>query len=552
MKSVVRAWGAALGFSLCAWPAIEALAGTGESRFIAREQDWRNGAIVYQVLADRFAPPANLEAKRALYPAPKVLRAWAEEPRAGQFVESAKVWSHEIDFWGGDLQSLRTRLDHIQSLGADVLYLNPIHLGYTNHKYDSLDFQAVSPEFGTRDDFKALARDVHGRHMKLVLDGVFNHMGRNAPRFVAGQAAAQAQALGGNAKSTATATAAADSTAYKDWFVFGPQFPGGARTWKGVLNLPELNLENRAVRDHLWIRPDSVVRSYLRDGADGWRLDTAYELGREYLSELTRNAHREKAGSLVVGEIVNYPAGWMPALDAVMNFHWRTLLLGLVRGEITAAAAATMIDRTIDDTGIEPLLKSWVLLDNHDVRRIATELPDRAQRRMAQMLQFTLPGSPNIYYGSEVGMTGGDDPEQRGPMRWDQVKEDHPELIWTRQLITMRKQHRALRVGDYRNLTTQRLLAFERYTDKAADAVLILANPGGEPVTETVQWRHGAMQDTTRLKDLLPTQPMSSKDSPALQVSSGYLRLTLPPRSFRVLAPDTSAQDGYSVYKRMP
>jgi len=533
MNTSYRALGAALGLWLSAMPPTDAHAGTGESRFVAREQDWRNGAIVYQVLVDRFAPPAQLETKRALYPPPKVLRPWSEEPRAGHFVESAKVWTHEIDFWGGDLQSVRSRLDYVQSLGADVLYLNPIHLGYTNHKYDSLDFQAVSPEFGTREDLKALARDLHARKMKLVLDGVFNHMGRNAPRFVQGQAASKGQGS-------------------QSWFVFGPQYPGGARTWKGVPNLPELNLENPAVRDHLWRDKNSVVRSYLRDGADGWRLDTAYELGPAFLAELTRSAHQEKAGSLVVGEIVNYPAGWMPALDAVMNFHWRTLLLGLVRGEIAAAAAATMIDRTIDDTGLEPLLKSWVLLDNHDVRRLATELPDRAQRRMAQMLQFTLPGSPNIYYGSEVGMTGGDDPEQRGPMRWDQVKEDHPELIWTRQLITMRKQHRALRVGDYRNLTTQRLLAFERYTDKAADAVLILANPGDEPVTETVQWRHGAMQDTTRLKDLLPTQPMSSKDSPALQVSSGYLRLTLPPRSFRVLAPDTSAQDGYSVYKRMP
>ena len=91
---------------------------------------------------------------------------------------------------------------------------------------------------------------------------------------------------------------------------------GSSRTWKGVLNLPELNLENLAVRDHLWRHEDSVVRSYLRDGADGWRLDTAYELGPAFLAELTRYAHMEKPGSLVVGEVVNYPAGWMPASAA--------------------------------------------------------------------------------------------------------------------------------------------------------------------------------------------------------------------------------------------
>jgi cyclomaltodextrinase / maltogenic alpha-amylase / neopullulanase len=135
---------------------------------------------VYQVLVDRFAPSANLDAKRSLYPAPKVLRTWSEVPKKGTYREDVRVWSHEIDFWGGDLQSTRSKLDYVQGLGADVLYLNPINLAYTNHKYDALDYQKVSPEFGSRDDMKALAVDVHKRGMKLVLDGVFNHMGRNS------------------------------------------------------------------------------------------------------------------------------------------------------------------------------------------------------------------------------------------------------------------------------------------------------------------------------------------------------------------------------------
>ncbi|MFN7723551.1 MAG: alpha-amylase family glycosyl hydrolase [Rubrivivax sp.] len=510
--------------------------------FEDRERDWRNGAIVYQVLVDRFAPPANLEAKRALYPAPKVLRAWTEEPKAGTYVESAKVWSHEIDFWGGDLQSVRTRLDHIQQLGADVVYLNPIHMGFTNHKYDSLDFQAVSPEFGTRDDVKALAADLKRRNLKLVLDGVFNHMGRNAPAFKYAEAVAQAEQAG--RKAPAPPAGQADT---RGWFVFDPQMPGGARTWKGVLNLPEPNLENAAVRDHLWAARDSVVRSYLRDGVDGWRLDVAYEIGPTLLGQLTEAAHREKPGSLVVGEIWNYPAGWMPAMDGVMNFHWRALLLGLVRGEISAANASTMIGRTVGDLGIEPLLKSWVLLDNHDVRRVHTELPDTAQRRLAQVLQFTLPGSPNLYYGAEVGMTGGDDPAQRGPMRWDLVRADHPEMLWTKQLVNLRKQHRALRVGNYRTATAEKLLAFERYTDRAADTVLVLANPSDQPVTESVQWRNGAMMDFNTLRDLLPPPAGSA---PAI-VSAGFVRTTVPPRSVRVLAPDVGAQGGYTVYKRV-
>ena len=241
--------------------------------FEARERDWRNGAIVYQVIVDRYAPSANLDAKRALYPAPKTLRRWDEVPRPGPYLPEQKLSAHELDFWGGDLASTAAKLEHVRALGADVLYLNPIHLAYTNHKYDALDFQAISPEYGTRDDFKRLAADAHQRGLKVVLDGVFNHMGRNSPLFQ--------QAL------------ADPDSSYRDWFAIGPQYEGGARSWAGFQNLPELNLENPAVRRYLWQAPDSVVRSYLHDGADGWRLDTAFELGHDYLNELTRAAHRE-------------------------------------------------------------------------------------------------------------------------------------------------------------------------------------------------------------------------------------------------------------------
>lgn len=110
--------------------------------FAQREQDWRNGAIVYQMLVDRFAPSACLEAKLGFYPEPKVLRDWSEVPQRGPYLPDAKLSSQELDFWGGDFASLQSRLDHVQHLGADVLYLNPIHLAYTNHKYDALDFPA--------------------------------------------------------------------------------------------------------------------------------------------------------------------------------------------------------------------------------------------------------------------------------------------------------------------------------------------------------------------------------------------------------------------------
>jgi glycosidase len=415
----------------------------------------------------------------------------------------------------------------VQQLGADVLYLNPIHLAYTNHKYDALDFQQISPEFGERSDFIRLAADVHARGMKLVLDGVFNHMGRNAPIF---RDAMQSK-----------------SSVWRDWFAIGEEFDGGSRSWTGFQNLPELNLENPAVRDYLYEAPDSVVRSYLRDGADGWRLDTAYELGYAYLRDLTQAAHQEKAGSLIVGEIVNYPDAWLQAIDAVMNFTLRHIILGAASGDIAPATAARMIDRMIRDAGIEPMLKSWIVIDNHDIPRIATLVPNVAQRRLVQALQFTLPGAPNIYYGSEVGMIGGGDPENRGPMRWELVQDDNPELVWLKKLIELHQQNRALRLGNFRLVESDRLLAFERYTDRALETVVIVANPASTTISERVLVANANLMDDTPMIDLLD----SASASPVTRVDAAFLTVTVPPQTVMVLKPIERPLGGYSRYKRV-
>lgn len=498
-----------------------AVAGTYERR----EADWRNGAVVYQVLVDRFVPSADLEGKRHLYPAPKVLRRWEETPKQGVYLEDEKLWSHEIEFWGGDLASTCTKLDYIASLGADVLYLNPIHLAYTNHRYDALDYAKVSPEFGDRADVAVLAATLHQRDMKLVLDGVFNHMGRNSERFRDAEAN--------------------PASPYRGWFDFGPQFPGGARSWWLAENLPELVLENPEVNDYIYGAEDSIVRSYLRDGVDGWRLDVAVDLGMRHLNELTLAAHAEKPGSLVVGEIASYPKEWFPAVDAVMNFTLRRILLHTVNGEISAAQCGRMLARMYGEPGYEHLLKSWIYLDNHDTERLAHEVPETARRRLAQVLQFTLPGAPNLYYGTELGMDGGGDPEMRAPMRWDLATDDNPHLVWTRTLAQLHNEHRALRVGDFRMVETDRLLGFERYTDRVADTVVVLANPTDASVTETVMVANSKLMNPFIMTDLL------GSGSAPVRVSCGLLNVTIPAHGFLVLSPEINPAGGYSSYKRV-
>ena len=246
-----------------------------------READWRNGAIVYQVIVDRFAPAADLSAKRELYPAPKRLRDWGETPKRGTFLPEAQVWSHEIDFWGGDLSSLRGKLDYLSELGIDVLYLNPIHQAYTDHKYDAQDYFAVSPEYGSRADVKALAEDCHRNGIRLVLDGVFNHMGRTSPWFI-------------------EAMKDPDSP-YREWFYIDGRYRLGYRAWFDVPNLPEIRLENPVVQARVFGDADSAIQGYLRDDVDGWRLDVAFDIGFAILSRLTEAAHAAKPGSLIDG-----------------------------------------------------------------------------------------------------------------------------------------------------------------------------------------------------------------------------------------------------------
>ncbi len=497
-----------------------------EGVFDKRERDWRNGAVVYQVLVDRFAPSASLDAKKALYESPKILRSWDEVPKRGQYLEKEELWSHEIDFWGGDLHSLTNKLDYIDDLGVEVLYLNPIHLGYTNHKYDSLDYHAVSPEFGTREDVTTLANQVHKRDMKIVLDGVFNHMGRNSEVFQ--QASSDHNSL------------------YRDWFYFDESYPGGHRSWANAINLPELNLENKAVRAHIYGDKNSVVQSYLSEGIDGWRLDVAYDIGFNFLEELTQAAHKRKPGSLVVGEIWNYPTEWFPSVDGVMNFTAREIIWKMVEKKIDPQLAMRMIEHMIEDVGIESMLKSWLVLDNHDTPRLIDMIPNEDRRKIAQVMQFTLPGAPNLYYGSELGMTGGEDPEMRAPMRWDWVNDNNITLAWTRKLIDMHKKNRALKIGNFRKVVSNKLVAYERYTNRVEDTVIVVINAHEKAVSESIMIANSKLMNWTLLKDQL-----GNISSDQIHVKSGLVHLNMPANSVAVFKPDMTIDGSYTPYKRV-
>lgn len=490
-----------------------------------RAADWRIGPVVYQVLVDRFAPPADLDAKRHLYPAPRTLHGWDEQPVQGTHDEAAGLWSHELAFWGGDLAGLAGRLDYLEGLGVDVVYLNPIHAAWTNHKYDAQDYFAVSPEFGTRADVAALADRLHGRGMQLVLDGVLNHMGRTAPMFL-------------------DAVANPDSP-WRDFFYIGPQWRHGWRCWWDVANLPDVNWENPAVKDWLFGSPDSLIDGWLADGVDGFRLDVAYDIGFTHLSDLTAAAHAARPGSLVLGECYNYPPDWVNGpLDAILNISLSEIIRDLAEGSIGGRHAGDLIERMVADTDYEGLLRSWIVLDNHDKARLASWLPDPAAQTIAQVLQFTLPGAVNLYYGVEAGMTGPRDPENRGPMDWARAVPGEPAFDRVRALITARKATRALRIGEFRRLDADRLLAFTRYTDRIEELAVVVVNPTGEPVRDLMSLRDSKVVNFEVLRCALTGFEA--------HISAGLCRLTVPPRTALILRPQMNKPGReYEPYKRV-
>jgi len=239
----------------------------------------------------------------------------------------------------------------------------------------------------------------------------------------------------------------------------------------------------------------------------------------------------------------------------------------------------------INDYGIEASLRSWLVLDNHDTPRLRRMLPDKSTRRLAQVLQFTLPGAPVIYYGTEIGMDGGGDPENRGPMRWSWLEptdtngahektaensekpSENPsepaapgetpstpartnhasraadELAWMRTLVELREAHPALRVGDHRQLHTESLLAFQRWTDRREETVIVVVNPTDRIVREPVQMRDSKQMGYSPFRCALTGREFAPH--------SGLLHLEVPPRTAFVLAATSPAPNRYTPFKRM-
>lgn len=459
--------------------------------------------LIYQVFVDRFAADNGAQVAD---PAPD---------------------AHQMDAHaGGTLGGIAARIAHVADLGADALYLTPVFRARSNHKYDTASWTELDPRFGGDAGFDALAGACRERGMGLILDGVFNHVGREHEWFRAGAADAHCRERG-----------------HLRWI----EHPDSYHSWRGHGMLPEVNLAAPCVREFLFGGANSVVRAWLRRGATGWRLDCANDLGTRVCGDMVRAAQSEGAPDGVVGEVTAYAEDWVAegGLDGVMNYYFRESVLGLLAGEVPVVQAAYNLKRMARCYRYPALLRSWNLLSSHDTPRLATILPDFERRSAAFTLSFAYPGVPTLYYGEETGQHGGRDPENRGVMDWEAASRAHPVAQLIRRLTAIRRASPALREGAYLPMPqpgAPNLLAFARVTARPQETVVVVLNASPSPTATRVFAPHSHLFDALPLRDLLGA-------TPATRMVSGRFDVDLPPWAVALYQPEDGTIPGYHFFR---
>ena len=496
----------------------------------SRTPGWFGQGVSYQIFPDRFCRsrmprPEGMVGRRTVH------ENWAGTP---DYLPDAQGEIRNCDFFGGDLAGITAKLDYLQSLSVTTLYLNPIFEAASNHRYNTADYLAIDPMLGTEEDFRTLCREAHRRGMRVLLDGVFNHTGSVSRYF--------------NADGSYPEVGAAQSreSPYYNWYHF-TRWPEEYDAWWGIKTLPAVEENQDSYREFIIRGQDSVVRHWLRCGADGWRLDVADELPDDFITEIRRAMEEEKPGAVLIGEVwedgsnkIAYDRRRRYLLGrethGLMNYPFRTAALAWLLGGDAGAFRESMEE--IREHYPSPAFYSAMnFLGTHDTPRILTLLggepvPEskeaRAEARLSPagyrlarqrlmlgaLLLYAFPGSPTVYYGDEAGMQGYEDPLNRRTYPWGQ--EDESLSAWYRRLGQLRRERLSLQVGQIRYLyAAGGGLVLERRAE--AEVTVAALNAGAEDLESAIPWA-----------DALATDAMTGQQFLA---ADGIVRLTLPGRS---------------------
>lgn len=441
--------------------------------------DWAKGAVMYQIFPDRFFKSGDPDLTGKLQPY-TVHQNWHEEV-AWQPTPEGLVLNN--DFFGGNFRGIQEKLPYLEDMGVEILYLNPISKAFSSHRYDTCDYKTPDPMLGTEEDFAELCGAAHDRGIRIVLDGVYSHTGSRSIYFD------KNHEFGGGAVSD-------PNSPYRNWYQFH-HYPDSYNCWWNFDTLPCVNKMDPGFLDYIIDGEDSVVAHWLNLGADGFRLDVADELPDEFILRLKRRIRAIRPDALLIGEVWEDASNKIAysrrrryfvdgELDSVMNYPFRTAILNFIKAVDDGRGLKETVLSIAENYPPQVLPCLMNSLGTHDTPRILTALVDdfdgsRAEKaarhlsmqqmilakerlRMASFLQFTLPGSPCVYYGDEAGMEGYADPFNRRPYPWG--AEDGSLLEHYRRLTALRREIPALRRGEIHFFQAKnRMLGFTRELD---------------------------------------------------------------------------------------
>ena len=435
---------------------------------------WVQDAIFYQIFPDRFAngDPEN--------DPPNVMK-WGDPPTS---------WG----FQGGDLRGILQKFDYLLDLGINAIYLNPIFRATSNHRYNTVDYYQIDPKLGNMEDFKRLVNHAHQNRMRIILDGVFNHCGRG---FFAFNDILENQ----------------EYSAYRDWFHIN-HFPvdayswGGATDylgWWGMKSLPKFNTSNPKARQYLL----DVSRYWIDQGADGWRLDVPNEINDDsFWAEFRQVVKAANPEAYLVGEIWNADPRWVSEghFDGLMNYPIMDAIAGLLASQsLDPAHFAEKVTELLSLYQREHTYAMYTPLDSHDTERILTKMGNNLDKtRLAYLFQFAYPGAPVIYYGDEIGLVGGKDPGCRGAFLWEETSWNADLRQFLKTLIKLRKEHSALRRGDFVTLDKPDHPACYAFARTGSEGnVLVIMNASAAEIKTRIKMDRLKWEDGQVIKDLI-------------------------------------------------
>lgn len=424
--------------------------------------EWVKKTIWYQIFPERFAdgePDLN----------PEGTKPWGEAP-------------DRTSFFGGDFQGVLKRLDYLQELGVNGIYFTPVFQAETNHKYDTTNYLEVDPQFGDKALLKKLIRECHTRGIKVMLDAVFNHSGYCFAPFQ--------DVLKNQEKSK-----------YKDWFHIH-QFPvqeGSVIHYDAFgfeRAMPKLNTEHPEVRSYLlqtavyWIKEFDI---------DAWRLDVANEVSHDFWREFRRSVKAVKPDAYILGEIWHDSMSWLQGdqFDAVMNYRLADAVIDFFsKGKTTAEQFKNEVVHLLHSYPLSVNETAFNLIGSHDTPRILTAAQEDKERlKLTFLFHLSFIGTPCIYYGDEIGMTGGADPDCRKCMIWDEGEQDRELFHFVQKLLALRKKIPAFQnEGDFSFLDLHPdILSYTRKNEK--ELLLFMINWTEQPVEIKLPDSFKAMQD---------------------------------------------------------